>query len=212
MLQWPMAFQRVPNTVEIRCICDWNDQEFVTTFYARTAASYNAGDVGQVHEAVGEAWRDSMMLHLTSDVTFDRSEVRDLNTEFGFSESTEYNVAGTQAPPTAPPQLAVLITFTGDSGAAPRRGRHFISGVKQAVYDDETGLWLSSIRDSIVVAEGDITDAISAAGALNFWARVLVSRTLNKELRAEAVTNTLADTSGRLLPGSQRDRRPTIGS
>lgn len=207
-----MGFQRVPDTVEVRCIVDYLSSEFVTTYYARNTASYGPSDVHDVANAVGVSWRDSMMVHLTAACTFDRVEARDLNTEFGYSEVIEFNTAGTQTGDTAPPQMAVLMKLVGDPGGAPRQGHHFISGVRMAVYDPATNLWESSIVDSLVVAENDMTDAIHDANLLAPWAQVIVSRTLNKELRAEAVTNTLQDISGRLLPGSQRDRRPTIGS
>lgn len=207
-----MAFQQVPDTVEIRCINDFGDQEFVTTYYARNTAAYGPSDVHDVANAVGVSWRDSMMIHLTADVVFDRVECRDLNTEFGYSEVIEFNTAGTQAGATCPPQIAVVTKLVGDPGGAPRQGRHFISGVKMAVYDLATNLFDQSIVDSLVVAEDDMTDAIHDANLLAPWAQVIVSRTHNKSLRTPAVTNTLQNVSGSRRPGAQRDRRQGVGS
>lgn len=207
-----MSFQRVPNTVEVRCICDWLDQEWVTTWYARCLTGYNDGDVNDVLDAVGDQFRDGFMLHLTSAVTFDRAEARDLNEEFGYSAVKEYNTAGTQTGDMMAPQAAVLTKLSGDPGGAPRQGHHFFSGVKLVVYDAATGLFDQSIVDSLVAEEENMRDAISAAGTLLDFAQVIVSRTHDKELRAEAVTNTLQGFSGRRLPASMRDRRPTVGS
>lgn len=207
-----MAFQRVPDTVEVRCINDFGDQEFVTTYYARNTASYSPGDVHDVANAVGVSWRDSMMLHLIAGVVFDRVEVRDLNTEFGYSEVIEFNTPGTQTGVPTPPQIAVVVKLVGDPGGAPRQGRHFISGVKAAVYASDTGLFDQSIIDSLVVAENDMTDAIHDANLLAPWAQVIVSRTHAKELRSTAVTNTLQDISASRRPGAQRDRRQGVGS
>lgn len=207
-----MAFQRVIHTAEVRCIVDYLSSEFVTTFYARDNTGYDSGNLDDLLQGIGDQFRDGFMLHLTSACTFDRAELRDLDTEFGYTAVREYNTAGTQTGDTAPPQLAVLTKIVGDPGGAPRQGHHFISGVKQAVYDASTNLWDSSIVDSIVVEENNMTDAISGVGITNTWARVIVSRVLHKEIRDVAVTNTIQSVQGRLLPGSQRDRRPTIGS
>jgi hypothetical protein len=207
-----MAFQQVPDTVEVRCVCDFGDQEFVTTYYARQTLPYDAASVHTLAQAVGDSWRDSMMLHLTSDVTFDRVEARDLNTEFGYQEVIEYNTAGTQTGDTCPPQICVVTKLSGDPGGAPRQGRHFISGVKMAVYDLSTNLFDQSIVDSLVVAEEDMTDAIHDAGGLAQWAQVIVSRVHNKSLRSPAATNTIQSISGSRNPGAQRDRRQGIGS
>jgi hypothetical protein len=207
-----MAFQQVPKTIEVRCINDFGDQEFITTFYARCLTGYNNGDIEDVHVAVGEAWRDSMMTHLCSVVTFDRTEVRDLDEEFGYSSAIEYNTAGTQGTAAAPPQVALLIKLAGDAGGAPRQGHHFISGLQMSQYSLDDNVWSDSIVAAVVDAENDITGAIASAGTLLDFARVIVSRTHNKELRTPAVTNTLATITGSIQPASQRDRRQGVGS
>lgn len=207
-----MAFQRVPDTVEVRCIQKWADQEWVTTYYARRTASYGGGQINDLAGAIGDEFRDSVMDHLTNDVTFDRVEARDLNTEFGYSAVYEYNQPGLQTGDTMAPQVALLTKLVCDPGGAPRQGHHYWSGCDIARYNEDTGLWDQTLVDEFIAVEEAMTDVISSADLLNSWAQVIVSRRHNKALRSEAVTNTLNAVTGRTLPASMRDRRPTIGS
>jgi len=207
-----MSFQRVPDTAEVRCIMDYLDQEFVSTFYARSTVAYGTGDLNDLMGRVGDAFRDELMDHVTDMVTFDRVEVRDLNTEFGYSAVQEYNTPGLQTGDMVAPQVCVLMKYTGDPGGAPRQGHLFISGCDIARYNAETGLWDQTLIDEFVAVLESIRDAIADDGPGTAFAQVIVSRRHNNALRSEAVTNTLNAITGRTLPGSQRDRRPTIGS
>lgn len=207
-----MAFQQVPDTAEFRAVYQLaGEDEFINTYYVRDVVvsrvlAYFTGMADAIRDALVTNW----LPNITEDYALVRVDWRDLDTEFGLSGTLTDGTPGAQTTPPAAPQVALLCKLVGDAGAAPRQGRVFLCGGRDSDLDGATSLWTAGLVASAVASEDAITAAISANVITS--ARVIVSRYLNKALRATATTNTLQDVVGRRLSASQRDRRPGIGS
>ena len=209
-----MAFQAVPSTAEFSVrMSGPSGQDIRTGFHVRNITlGWPAARLSAVATTIGNGWRDQIMPLLTTVVTLDRVDARDLGAEFGDTAVVEYNTAGTAGANALPMSVAALVKLTGSSGAPPRQGRMFIGGL------DESNVSGDALAGGFITALGTALTAINAsiAGGGDAW--VIVSRYSKLETpvaphkRAVGLTNTIQARTVRSIVGSQRDRRVFEGS
>lgn len=202
------TFQPVPDVLEVVTECLYaSEQRFLNTFFIRdTILPWTAAKSAAAAAVIGNRWRDEVMPLLISDVTFDRVYYRDLGDQFGVTGEVQYNTAGGVTAEALPAMVCGLVQITCTGGAAPRRGRLFVSGWGEGQCNGDA--LTPTARTDLL----DAMNAIFAATGVPSEAHVRVSRFLNNVKRDEGVSNTVASLAVRPVVGSQRDRRTGEGS
>lgn len=126
-----MAFQAAPLTAEVRVLFDLNDGEKRASFslYAKRASgAWTEADLNLLADSVRDQVIAAYVPVMSEDHAFVGVIAKDISQEFGLSvELMEAApVAGTVASPALPNSNAVVVTWIGASGSAPRRGRIYL--------------------------------------------------------------------------------------
>jgi len=201
-----MPFQRVPDTAEIIIHETIGGQNCVNTFYAKKDGGYTADDLAVLAAAVDVWWATEILPIQSTQVTYDRTDVRGLDAAIDYEASSSTSAgAGGLGSPALPNNAALAIKRRSANTGRGARGRVFIGGLPQS------GMDTLNIVDDVVattLADGlnmlrDVVDAIS-------WTEVIVHRVAAGVPLPEAVLFTVVeyvvvdkviDSMRRRLPG-----------
>lgn len=183
-----MAFQRVPNTAEIRIVWDILGKERSTYFHADHAGGYNQAGIDAMAAACDQLLGPMFAVGMSVDDEYLRTEVRGLDAEFDLTATrnlfaTIGSVVSVPAPPNVSFVVRKLSAFTGRSA----RGRVYIAGLPRS--DIQTG---TGNQDKMIAVNADAW-ALAVQGARNIidnvgiWDPVIVSRFSEGAKRAEAI-------------------------
>lgn len=212
-----MPFQEVPLTASFRVIghAFTGAVEIVNTFYVeKVTGTWDSSALTDIAEAIGNQWRDELVPLLATTYIFDRVDARDESEEFGNEITAEYNATGGGSAVPLSASACMLCNMTGEAGAAPRRGRLFISPFGEG--DIAGDLWDATLAGNVQVAIQDMPGVIATANPS--CRMVLVSRYSKSAVptpphkRTVAVVNQIASFEVPQKLAIQRDRRTGEGS
>lgn len=188
-----MAFQSVPNTVEVDVIYDYNGELVQNVFYARFGGVYALANLQALADAVGTAVGSQWLPSQAPEATLLRTEVRGLEFENDLL-ATSLNGAGSGSEIAEAYPNNVTFSVKKESGFTGRsaRGRCYWIGIPQdkTSAPDENHLQVA-YRNEVVAAIDFIRTTVN--GVFN-WDAVLVSRFTGGAKRAEGVTFPWAST------------------
>lgn len=203
-----MAFQAVPETVEIDRIYTLNGVLVQNVYYAQLSGGYGQADIQALADKIDLVFPTTFVTEHPAEAIYVRTEVRgladpnDIVAEQGLS-----NGPGTHPSVALPNNVTFSIKKTSGLTGRTARGRTFWIGVPtnilQAANENlVTGVWAAG-----VVADVDwIRTQIATVG---LWEPVLVSRFLDKVKRPTGVTFPWTGTSNiDLQVDTHRGRMP----
>lgn len=182
-----MAFQPVPDTVEVDVIYTMNAEIVQNSFYASLAGGYAIADLDLLAAAVGVAIVASWLPQQNADALYLRTEVRGLAFENDIvAEDSVGNGPGLLGGVPLPNNVTFAVKkasgFTGRSA----RGRTYWIGMPQnKLQIANENLVIAAYVTSVVAAVDAIRVAINAATS---WSPVLVSRFADGVKRTTGIT------------------------
>lgn len=184
-----MAYQRVPETAEIRVIFEMMGAEVSCIFHAQKAGGYSQGDLdtlaGTIDANDGPAFAGIMSLHNS----YVRTDVRGLDVENDLTASANAGaVVGSLGASSMPRNIAFCVAQRSGLTGRSARGRVYIPGMDrnqiQTTNNASDYVTAAYAAAAVGVVEGLRAD-IENIGA---WNAVIVSRYHEGVKRDEAVT------------------------
>lgn len=202
-----MAFQSVPETVEIAVLGTVNSQPVQNTFHARKVGGYSEADLENLADYIDATVVSYLLPYISNQVSYDGVEIRGLDSIVDLTGNNG-DGAGNGAIVNSPMPNNVsfcvkkLSGFTGRSA----RGRVYIWGIPANYAGTNEDYIQTAVAEYYRTYVDEVRQVIDLAG----WVPVIVSRYSNGALREEGVTyewTTSAITDLRL--DSRRDRMPS---
>jgi len=201
-----MAFQSVPNTIEVDVRGLLFGQKVENTLYLRTTAAPTAGDVADAAAAVNGWFVAHPLLHLSTDYIFQSTHAKDLTVEAGAEADDTANAGTTGSEPSAsaPGNVSLAVSFRTGLAGRSFRGRNYIPGIPD---DFITG---NSVGSGTAAAYATDWAALLTALLDSEFTWVVVSRVADGVLRefgittpivSVIVTDVLLDSMRRRLTG-----------
>lgn len=182
-----MAFQPVPDCVEVNMIFTLNGEPAQNTFYAELPGGYVLADLVALAAGVDGQWQGTWRALQPAEVTYLRTEVRGLALENDVSTSNSISTnSGLHA--TSPLPNNVTFAVKKESGLTGRsaRGRTYWIGIPQnEIQAANENLILPAYAVNAVAAVDSIRTQIIANPP---WTPVLVSRFTEGVKRAFGIT------------------------
>lgn len=203
-----MAFQSVPQTVEIAVIYTYNGQVAQNVFYARFAGAYALANLQSMADAVDVIVAANLLILMPIECVYERTEVRGL--EFANDITATQNLSsgpGTIAGGAMPNQVTFAIKKLSGLTGRSARGRTYWVGIgKNDVQVGDENRVTATFR-TLTTAALEVL-RITIAAEFNFSA-VLVSRFANGLKRTEGETFPwIGMTSVNDVVDTQRGRLP----
>lgn len=180
-----MAFQAVPNTAEVTIIFTQHLETFTNTFHVEKVAGYDQTDIDFIAGKVDANVATDLLPIMTADCTYERVEVRGLNTENDLFGTADANAGpGARVAGGLPGNVTLSIkkssSFTGRSA----RGRwYFIGAPDDTLGSNENQFAAASVDDMVAGVED-----LRAGSIAGDWVPVIVSRYAGGILRDEGET------------------------
>lgn len=201
-----MAFQQVPDTVEIGVFGRMQSINMQNTYHAHKSGGYSQADIDLLAAAIDDQVTTSFIPRWSDNLTYVGVEVRGLDAETDFtsfdgSGTGPGAVSGTPLPNSVSYTVKKLSGLTGRSA----RGRVYIFGLSVATLDTNENFISSTFAAHFTTSVEAVRDRIDAEG----WTPVIVSR-FNAGVKRSVGVNfewvSTAAGSNRL--DSRRDRMP----
>lgn len=187
VLENAMAFQPVPNCVEIDMIFTMNSITSQNVFYAEMAGGYLLGDLQALATQIDIQWQGTWRSEQPPEVDYVRTEVRGLAVINDLQASANANAnPGINPSPVLPGNVTFAVKKESGLTGRSARGRTYWIGIpqNQITAADENQLAAAFIAD-LVTNVDSIRTAIAAVGT---WLPVLVSRFTGGATRPFGVT------------------------
>ncbi len=188
-----MAFQAVPNTVEINMIFTQNGITAQNVFYAERGGGYILSHLEDLAAAIDAQWQGTWRDQQPDEVTYLRTEVRGLAVENDLIaiDSTSTN-NGTHVGDAMPNNVTFAVKKLSGLTGRSARGRTYWIGVPRTelLAADENEVEPAYVAEMITSVDSIRT----AIGGVSTWEAVLVSRFSNGAARAEGKTFPWVDT------------------
>ncbi len=199
-----MAFQAVPDTVEVTIVWSQNLENLTNTFHAKKAGGYVQADLTTLAAAVDTLVASDILPVTCQDCLYVRTEVRGLAVENDlFAQNGASSGSGGVLVEGVPNNVTISLKKTSGFTGRSARGRWYFCGM--SVNDLETNE--NQVKQTAVdgyVAAIEVLRGGVLAGA---FVPVIVSRFTGGALRAVGVTfNWLSTTAVNINVDSQRNR------
>lgn len=191
-----MAFQRVPNTVEIRINYTLYGSNIQNTLHAYSSAGYDQAAASYLAAYVDSNLVPALLADLSVHIEYVSTDVVGLDQEYdvtasayAFADNGDVNDAS------MPPQIAFCVAkLSGYSGRA-SRGRVYVAGIPKSYMQigANTGNLISTAARAAYV--GHIDGWRSSIETVGIWDAVIVSRYHNGSKRSEGITTHWLTTS-----------------
>lgn len=174
-----MTFQSAPQAAEVRCLFSLNGGEKTAGFslYSRkSSTNWSESDLNALAAEVGGAIVSDYVPVLSQDHAYVGCIAKDLEAEFGLQvENMEAApVAGTVVSPALPNAAAVVVTWIGAAGSAPRRGRIYLPSPAES---QVTGSSLTgAAQTAILAAATALRAAVEDPAAIAEASQAIISR------------------------------------
>lgn len=178
-----MAFQPAPDCAKIAVVQTHITSDIVNVLHFRRQGQWGLPELDALITAVGTAWVNDIMPHLSANNALVRIEGRGLRGQFDVS--SEYvlptPVVGGRPGEGLPANVSFCVThLTGLAGRS-NRGRTYFGALAEA----------DTVGDFIAVARAgalrDGLNSVRSAASQQGWTMVVLSRYANKQLRAQAL-------------------------
>lgn len=180
-----MAFQAVPDVAEVTLIFTQNLETITNTFHAEKVGGYVQADIDQLAQKVDNSLPAGLLIEMSQDCVYERTEVRGLAVE-----NDLFGVDGTNSGPGAklveglPNNVTLSLKkisgFTGRSA----RGRWYCVGIPEDMLASNENVY-DPVRVDGFLAGVEVTRAsVATAG----WVSVIVSRYTGGAERPSGVT------------------------
>lgn len=182
-----MAFQAVPDTVEIDMIFTMNGVAAQNVFYGELIGGYLLADLVALATQIDVNWQGNWRTEQSPEVAYVRTEVRGLAVpnDLIAINNTSAN-PGTNPSPVMPGNVTFAIKKESGLTGRAARGRTYWVGIPQNTVTAADENQLSAAFITSLVANVDtVRTSIAAVG---LWLPVLVSRWLNGVKRGTGVT------------------------
>lgn len=181
-----MAFQRVPNTVQVSIVYLQNGETMINTFYGTFIGSYTQADLDllalNVDLTVTNFWRPLQTL----DTTYVRTEVKGLDAENDFvAENNDSSGVGGDASGGLPNSVTLSIKKSSGLSGRSARGRIYWMGIPSNKLQSNENFVSASYITAVEDAVDLIRDAIDTTSSFE---ATLVSRFSNGVQRVLGVT------------------------
>lgn len=205
-----MAFQPVPDVAEYRLVYSrGGDFPVVNVFHCRdTVAPWTSAHLLNTGNDILAWWTANIRPLIATSLTLQTIQYRDLGAEFGQAGEISVSTAGTRVGELMASTACMVVKWTCDAGAAPRRGFTYHGGLVEA--DGSSDAWLPTPLADVENGYDALRSAVDNSVATT--ALVIVSRFQNKALRPAGVSNTIADVSARSVMGVQKRRRRNVST
>lgn len=182
-----MAFQAVPDTVEIDMIFTQNGITVQNVFYAEKTGGYVLSDLEDLASAVDLQWQGTWRDQQPDEVTYLRTEVRGLAEENDLVAIDSFSTNnGTHVGDAMPNNVTFSVKKVSGLTGRSARGRTYWIGVPRT---ELTAADENEIESDYVAEMITSVDSIrTAIGGVSTWEPVLVSRFKDGAARAEGVT------------------------
>ncbi len=182
-----MAFQPVPDTVEIDIIMTLNGVAAQNVFYAELVGGYVLADLVALATQIDLNWQGNWRAQQPAEVSYLRTEVRGLAlpNDITTSNNTSAN-PGLHASATLPNNVTFSIKKESGLTGRSARGRTYWVGVPQNTLQVPDENLLQSAYIALIVAAVDTVR--TSIIAVPLWVPVLVSRFANGIPRAQGDT------------------------
>jgi len=180
-----MTFQPVPRAAKFAVVhLIPTGDEIVNVFYFTRVGDWGIPELAQACTAIGQAWVNDVMIHLSESLRFVRIEARGERgqNDVSFEFIVPSPVQGGRGGDWLPPQVAFCVThLTGLTGRS-NRGRTYFGVLAES---DVSGGFITqaranALRDGLV----SVRNNMSSIG----WTHVVVSRVRNGRRLPEAIT------------------------
>ncbi len=202
-----MAFQSVPESVEISVNCTLNSVPLQNTYGARKVGGYSQADLDSLAGVCDQVVVDNFIPLWPTALTYNLTEVRGLESIVDLTSTDGSGTGiGAVAQIPLPNQNAFAVKklsgFTGRSA----RGRVFIFAIPASDLDTDENF----LKSTSLTAWSNAVDAMRAAIALDGWVASIISRFSDGVKRTPtAVTfEWLTTSAGNARVDSQRGRMP----
>jgi len=182
-----MAFQAVPDTVEIDMIFTLNGVAAQNVFYAELAGGYQLSDLEALATQIDVNWQGNWRTEQPLEVTYVRTEVRGLAVENDlFAQNSDSSNPGSHVSPSLPNNVTFSIKKSSGLTGRSARGRTYWIGIPTAATKPANENLLDALFVTDLVANVD--SVRTSIIAVPDWLPVLVSRFAGGALRTEGVT------------------------
>lgn len=173
-----MTFQSAPDCAVARVLFDLNGGSKRAGFslYCKKTGNWTEADLSLLADSVSAAVISDYVPVLSDDHAFVGVIATDLENEFPFRVENlqEAPVPGDVASPALPNSNAVVVTWIGAAGSAPRRGRIYLPSPTEA---QVTGSTLEGAADTaLTAAAGALRDSVEDVAGIASSAQAIVSR------------------------------------
>jgi len=203
-----MAFQRVPNTVELRCQYLLNGVNLENTYHAYSASGYNQAQVDTLAAVVDSSLAGALLADQSSHIEYIQTIARGLDQEYDItSVANTFAGPGGIAVTSMTNQVAFCVQrLSGLTGRA-SRGRTYVGGIPRNYQQPLTGTSNLIYATAAAAYVGHIDGGRIAIESIGMWDAVIVSRYHNGAKRAEGITTKWITTSyGSLKFATMRSR------
>lgn len=199
-----MAFQAVPETVEITVIYQQNLEIVTNTMHARLVGGYVLADLVALASVVDVAVAANWLPIQTLDAIYQRVEVRGLAVENDlFAENFDSLGPGADVSEGLPNNVTLSIKKTSGLTGRSARGRMYFMGMPSNDLSTNENQWAAAVVLAVTAAVEAVRVAITATA----WLPVIVSRYTGGLPRAVGVTfNWTGSVAVNINVDSQRGR------
>lgn len=203
-----MAYQRVPETVEIRVIFDVLGVEMSNVYHAKKTGGYTESEMAALANALDATPAPGFLSYMSTNDAYVRCEARGLDAENDYYYEVNTNAGAGLLSQFRPP-ANVSFCVRQNSGLTGRtaRGRIYVPGLVNAALN-LSGDMQSYVTTTYANNYVNAVDAFRTTINLQTpWQPVIVSRYLNGSKRAEAITNKWSSSDYSTLKVATRRKR-----
>ena len=183
-----MAYQRVPETAEIRVFYNVGNREVSNVYHAEKVGGYSQSDIDGLAAEVSFVGATAQLASMSGNDAYVRTEVRGLDQENDlFAVDTTGAAAGALSVYPYPQNVSFCIRQLSNVTGRSARGRIYYCGVIRDAFDNSTD---GQDRLSVAYANaylGYIDGMRTTIDNYGTWDPVIVSRYHNSVKRAEAI-------------------------
>lgn len=184
-----MAFQSVPETVEITVNYTYGGNQIVNTYHARQSGGYNQAGIDALAVAIDNTAVPGLLADQTVWIDYMRTDVRGLENENDITASASASAAsGGLGVVGTPGNVSFAVQRLSGLTGRSARGRVYVAGIP-ASYVDGSKAAVGKLESAAAAAYvGHIDGFRTVIDAVGTWDPVIVSRYNEGSKRATGVT------------------------
>lgn len=184
-----MAYQQVPNTVEIAVHYAMDGIDIVNTYHAQAPGGYSQSDLDTLAAQIDITPASGILADMSVEASYVQTVVRGLNAENDLTATANTNAGlGSRIEDSHPNNVAFCVQrYSGLTGRS-ARGRVYICGIPYSYRDAGAQVTLLISTAAAAAYVGHVEAFRTTIEAIGPWNAVIVSRYAGGAKRAVAVT------------------------